>query len=109
MNSKLFRGSLETIILKLLSENKEMYGYEISQKVKELTTGDIKITEGALYPTLHKLEGNGFLDTDSRSVGNRLRKYYSLTRKGEKEKSKLLTEMSQYLDTMQLLIKPART
>ena len=39
MNSKLFRGSLDTIILKLLSDGHEMYGYEITQKVRDMTKG----------------------------------------------------------------------
>ena len=54
-NSKLYKGSLSTIILKLLSKEDKMYGYEITQRVKELTKGELKITEGALYHALHKL------------------------------------------------------
>jgi len=42
MNSKLLRGSLETIVIKLLNDNKEMYGYEITQKVKDITSGELK-------------------------------------------------------------------
>jgi DNA-binding PadR family transcriptional regulator len=38
-----------------------MYGYKIPQKVNELTSGEIKITEGTLYPSLHKLEAAGIL------------------------------------------------
>ena len=38
-----------------------MYGYEITQKVKELTKNKIQITEGALYPLLHKLEAEGIV------------------------------------------------
>ena len=53
IDPKLLRGSLDTIILKLLDEHDEMYGYEMTQHVKELTKGQIKITEGALYPALH--------------------------------------------------------
>ncbi len=59
VDSKLLRGSLETIVLTLLKEQEEMYGYEITQKVKAMTAGEIKLTEGALYPILHKLEGQG--------------------------------------------------
>ena len=109
MNSKLFRGSLETIVLKLLSENKEMYGYEITQKVKEMTVGEVKITEGALYPTLHKLEGKGLLDTTTKNIGNRYRKYYSLTKKGEKEKVALLEDMAVYMQSMQLILNPIKS
>jgi DNA-binding PadR family transcriptional regulator len=53
-NQKLYKGSLQTIILRLLESNDKMYGYEITQKVKELTNGELHITEGALYPALHK-------------------------------------------------------
>ena len=52
----LLKGSLQTIILKLLEDNDQMYGYEITQKVKEVSEGEIMLTEGALYPALHKLE-----------------------------------------------------
>ncbi len=59
----MLKGTLQTIILKLLEDNNRMYGYEITQKVKELTTGEIMLTEGALYPALHKLETEGFVET----------------------------------------------
>ena len=55
-SSELIKGTLKTIILKLLKEQGKMYGYEITNKVKDLTQGKIQITEGALYPTLHALE-----------------------------------------------------
>ncbi|PZQ82413.1 MAG: PadR family transcriptional regulator, partial [Flavobacterium johnsoniae] len=45
-NSQLYKGSLTTIIMKLLGENGRMYGYEITQKVKEITKGELNITEG---------------------------------------------------------------
>lgn len=106
MKSKLFRGSLDTIILKLLSENKEMYGYEITQKVKELTAGEMKITEGALYPALHKLEGKGLLSTEVRSIGNRMRKYYSLTKKGNSEVVEQVKEMHLFIESLNLILKP---
>ncbi|NQY05172.1 MAG: PadR family transcriptional regulator [Flavobacteriaceae bacterium] len=80
-NSKLYKGSLNSILLKLLSENDKMYGYEITQKVKELTKGQLSITEGALYPALHKLENHGFLDVEVCKVDNRVRKYYKIIRK----------------------------
>jgi DNA-binding PadR family transcriptional regulator len=41
-----------------------MYGYKIPQKVNELTSGEIKITEGTLYPSLHKFEAAGILLTE---------------------------------------------
>ena len=105
-NQKLYKGSLQTIILKLLEEHNKMYGYEITQKVKELTKGELKITEGALYPALHKLEAEGMLDVEVAKVGNRLRKYYKLTEQGTKETVNRLAEMQEFLKTMQELVNP---
>jgi len=105
-NSKLYKGSLSTIILKLLDEQGKMYGYEITQRVKELTKGELKITEGALYPALHKLEAEGLLDVEVAKVDNRLRKYYKLTERGEKETVNRLAELQEFIRNMQQLVNP---
>jgi PadR family transcriptional regulator PadR len=105
----LLKGTLQTIILKLLEDNTEMYGYEITQKVKEISEGDVLLTEGALYPALHKLEADGFLETFTQVVDNRVRKYYRLTEQGGKEVTSKLTEAQAFIDQLQLLLnlKPA--
>jgi len=105
-NKKLYRGSLSTIILKLLGDNGRMYGYEITQKVKALTAGELQITEGALYPALHKLEGDGHLKVEFEQVNNRMRKYYSLTEDGTKEVANKMSEMEQFIQTMQQIMTP---
>ena len=106
MKSKLFRGSLDTIILKLLSDNDEMYGYEITQKVKTMSNEQFKITEGALYPALHRLERKGLLNSESKSIGNRMRKYYSLSEVGKKEVISILDEMDNFILGLQLIMNP---
>jgi len=105
-NQKLYKGSLQTIILKLLEEQDKMYGYEITQKVKELTKGELKITEGALYPALHKMEAEGLLDVEIVNIGNRMRKYYKLTEHGTKETANKLAELEEFIKTMQKLVNP---
>ena len=105
-NSKLYKGSLTTIILKLLNESEKMYGYEMTQKVKEITKGELNITEGALYPALHKLEAEGLLDVEVKKVDNRLRKYYKLTEKGNKETVSKLEELKDYIKTMETFMSP---
>lgn len=105
-NSKLYKGSLNTIILKLLEEQGKMYGYEITQKVKQLTKGELSITEGALYPALHKLEAEGLLDVEVAKVDNRLRKYYKLTEEGKKETVNRLAELEDFIRSMQHLVNP---
>ena len=105
-SSKLLKGSLATIVLKLLEENEKMYGYEITQRVKEITAGEFKITEGALYPTLHKLEAEGMLTTETQKVDNRIRKYYSLTKEGNAEAQTKVAELEEFLLNLQKLLNP---
>ena len=58
ISKDLLKGTLKTIVLKLLEENGRMYGYEITREVERLTEGKIQLSWGALYPALHKLESD---------------------------------------------------
>lgn len=100
------KGSLIPIIMQLLSENKEMYGYQITQYVKKITNGKINITEGALYPALHKLEADSLLKTQTKQVDGRLRKYYSLTEKGTEESVEIIEDLRFFLESLQQLLQP---
>jgi PadR family transcriptional regulator PadR len=102
--SGMLKGSLQTIILKLLQENEKMYGYEITQKVKDITNGEILLTEGAMYPSLHKMEAEGILSTSTELVDNRVRKYYKLTKQGQKEVETKMLEARSFIDNLQLLL-----
>ena len=103
-SSELIKGTLKTIILKLLSDSDEMYGYELTQRVKELTGGKIQLTEGALYPTLHALEAQGVLTTNVVNVGNRIRKYYSITPTGKQLANDKVNEYADFIHTMTFLL-----
>ncbi|MVN20551.1 PadR family transcriptional regulator [Mucilaginibacter arboris] len=102
--SPLLKGTLQTIILKLLEDNDRMYGYEISQKVKEVTKGEIVLTQGALYPALHKLEADGLLKTYTEVVDNRVRKYYHLTEEGEKDVVNKMKEAQDFIEQLQSIL-----
>lgn len=103
-SSELIKGTLKTVVLKLLSETKQMYGYEITQKVKELTNSKIVITEGALYPLLHQLEAEGVVTTETVNIGKRIRKYYSLTSSGKERAAEKLYEFADFMQTMKILL-----
>jgi PadR family transcriptional regulator, regulatory protein PadR len=103
-SNQLLRGSLSTIVLKLLTEQEKMYGYEITRKVKELSEGGLSLTEGALYPTLHRLEADGLLEVSVEQISNRPRKYYTLTKGGKKEAKKKMMEWQQYVQQLQLIL-----
>jgi DNA-binding PadR family transcriptional regulator len=106
--TELIKGTLQTIILKLLSDHERMYGYEITQKVKEMSGGDLVLTEGALYPTLHKLVTEGYLLTETEKTGKRVRKYYRLTNQGNVTAIQKVDEFIDFIRVMSriLQIKP---
>jgi PadR family transcriptional regulator PadR len=102
-SKELTKGTLQPIILKLLSGSEKMYGYEITQKVKDLTRGKIDISEGALYPILHKLEAEGILDTEKVYIGKRVRKYYSVTPSGKKAVQEITQELNDFIATLSVI------
>ncbi len=106
ISTDLIKGSLKTIVLKVLEENGRMYGYEITRKVEELTEGKIKLTYGALYPVLHKLESDGVLVTESENYNNRIRIYYSLTEKGHSVVAEKIREMKDFIESLQSIVNP---
>lgn len=103
-SSELIKGTLKTIVLNLLKDNEKMYGYEITQKVKELTKNKIQITEGALYPTLHALEKHGDVETEKIYIGKRVRKYYRLTEQGQNTVMERVNELADFMKTMKYLL-----
>lgn len=101
--NSLYKGTLQNIILKLLSKEVKMYGYQLTQRAKELTQGELEMTEGALYPLLHKLESEGMIISELQKINGRDRKYYLLTEKGKKQQAEKETEMKSYLLNLQTI------
>ena len=99
-SSELLKGTLQTILLKILKDHGKTYGYEITQRVKDLSDGSILLTEGALYPTLHRLESEGLLKTEKVMIGKRVRKYYMLTSEGRSEAKERVNELVEFMKTM---------
>ncbi len=104
--NQVVKGSLTTIIMKLLEDNGRMYGYEMTKAVKEITANKMNITEAALYPALHKLVADEILTTTTEMVDGRMRKYYTLTKKGKKETVNKISALQEALDSVQLILNP---
>lgn len=100
----LYKGTIETFIYQLLSDNRKMYGYELSKQIKELTKGNLEITESTLYPTLHKLEAAGHLTIEVVNIGNRIRKYYSLTPEGNVEARNKIFDLQEFINVLSSMI-----
>lgn len=103
-SKELLKGTLKPILLKLLSDRGAMYGYEIVQAVKQMSLGKIIIKEGSLYPLLHALLAEGMVETESKKVDGRTRKYYTLSQKGKTETATTLSELKDFMNTIQLIL-----
>lgn len=103
-NKELLKGTLSAIILHLLGEYGKMYGYEMAQKVKELSGDRILLKDGSLYPTLNRMLEEDTLKCEKVHIGKRVRKYYSLTEKGTKEKIAAMEELLDFMQAIQDLI-----
>src|SRR6266404_4545185 len=105
----LVAASSKPMVLSIIAEG-ESYGYEIIQKVRELSGGRIQWSDGMLYPVLHRLERDGLIDSEWKEAeSGRERKYYLLNSDGRKV---LKTERQQWLTVHNTLsklwkIKPA--
>lgn len=102
--SELLKGSTGLILLSLLAE-KDMYGYEIAEKVHALSEGYLSYKEGTLYPALKKLELAGLVASywQDSSDGPR-RKYYRITAVGEKALADQTREWTAFSKVMQRIV-----
>ena len=106
ISGELFKGSLKTIVLKVLKDEGPLHGYAITRKVEDITEGKIKLTYGALYPILHKLESDGVLVTASENYNNRIRIYYALTDKGQSVVIEKIKELNEFIESLQHIVDP---
>jgi len=82
---RLFKGTLDVLILKALSWGPR-HGYAVAEWINMVTDGDLLVEEGPLYTALHRLERNGWLASEwGYSDNNRRAKYYQLSREGKQE------------------------
>jgi PadR family transcriptional regulator len=80
----LVQGTLDLLILKVVAAE-PVHGWAIAQRIKQLSNDVLQVGQGSLYPALHKLEQQGWIQAEwGESENNRRAKYYSLTRAGRK-------------------------
>lgn len=81
----LVQGTLDLLLLKILALG-PMNGWAISQRLTQLSSDVLQVSDGSLYPALHKLEQEGWVTAEWRaSENNRRAKFYSLTRAGRRQ------------------------
>jgi PadR family transcriptional regulator, regulatory protein PadR len=86
--SDLVQGTLDMLILKILALE-PMNGWAISQRLQQISSDVLGVSDGSLYPALHKLEQQGWITAEWKSTeNNRRAKFYSLTRPGRSQLEK---------------------
>lgn len=84
----LVQGTLDMLILKILALQ-PLNGWAVSQRLKQMSRDVLQVSDGSLYPALHKLEQEGWIAAEWKpSENNRRAKFYSLTRLGRKQLEK---------------------
>jgi PadR family transcriptional regulator, regulatory protein PadR len=83
--TNLLQGTLDMMILKSLAAG-EMHGLAISRRIEQITRGTFQVKPGSLFPALHRMEEEGWLEAEwGESENNRRAKFYRLTKTGRRQ------------------------
>jgi PadR family transcriptional regulator PadR len=103
----LMKGSSEPLLLCLIGQQ-PMYGYQIIKELEKKSQGYFKFKEGTLYPALHRLEKAGLVTGKWEMLpSGRQRRYYHITDRGEKLLVLKRSQWQDFLNAMNLIIRPA--
>ena len=95
IDRSLLSGSNGMLLLKLLEE-KDLYGYEMIEMLRERSMNVFELKAGTLYPILHKLEEQRCVETYEKEVAGKVRKYYRITQEGKKQLKAKTEEWNEY-------------
>ena len=95
IDRNLLSGGTTMLLLKLLEE-KDMYGYEMIDTLRRKSRNVFELKAGTLYPLLHGMEEKGLLTAYEQEYAGKVRKYYSITKKGKQELAKKTEEWQEY-------------
>jgi PadR family transcriptional regulator len=105
--SDLIQGTLDLLILRTLAVE-PMHGWAIARRIEQASEDVLQVTQGALYPALHRLEQQGWLRADWRETETgRDAKFYQLTRAGRAQLEKELAQWERLSNAVGLVIRMA--
>jgi transcriptional regulator len=105
--SDLLQGTLDLLILKTLSRE-SLHGWGLAKRMLELSDDVLTVQQGSLYPALHRLEQQGWIEAEWKdSKQGRNAKFYSLTREGRQQLERELTSWKRLSSAVGLLLKNA--
>jgi transcriptional regulator len=106
--SDLPQGTLDLLVLQVVSLE-PLHGYAIAQRLKQMSREVVQVTQGTLYPALHRLENRGFLTADWKaSETGREAKFYRLTRKGRAHLDAEAASWARLTDAIGAILRSAR-
>lgn len=95
IDKSLLSGSTAMLLLRLLEE-KDMYGYEMIETLRARSNHVFDLKAGTLYPLLHSLEAKEYLESYENTDTAKVRKYYTITKKGKKHLKEKQAEWESY-------------
>jgi PadR family transcriptional regulator PadR len=102
----LVQGTLDLLILRVLALE-PMHGWAIAQRIRQMSSEQLRVGQSALYPALHKLEQQGWIDAEwAASENNRRAKYYTLTAHGRKALKAETAQWERLSAAISLVVKP---
>jgi PadR family transcriptional regulator PadR len=105
--ANLVQGTLDLLILRTI-QLEPMHGWAIVERIRYMSKDQLSVGQGALYPALHKLEQQGWIEAEWRvSEKNRRAKYYKLTAAGRKALKVETAEWERLSAAISMIVKPA--
>jgi PadR family transcriptional regulator PadR len=105
--SDLLQGTLDLLILKTIA-NEPVHGWAIAKRIQQISNDVLQVQQGSLYPALHRLEHQGWIQSESKPTeSGRIAKFYSLTRDGKKQLAKELGQWDRLSNAVALVVKHA--
>ena len=104
---ELVQGTLPLLILRTLAPGPN-HGFAIARRIQQVSKDVLRVEEGSLYPALHRLEVQGWIEAEWRATeNNRTAKYYRLTRTGRKQLEREATRWNAIADAIAAILREA--
>jgi PadR family transcriptional regulator PadR len=102
----LVQGTLDLLILRVVALE-PMHGWDIAQRIRQMSNAQLRVGQSALYPALHKLEQQGWIEAEwALSENNRRAKYYKLTAAGRRALKSETAQWERLSTAISLVVKP---
>ena len=102
----LVQGTLDLLILRVIALE-PMHGWAIAQRIRQMSNDELRVGQGSLYPALHKLEQQGWIDAEwGPSDNNRRAKYYRLTASGRKALKSETAQWERLSAAISMVVRP---